>query len=81
MNHEHESVGGTPSIDIPFWIHRDDVAAINRTVPIDGQFEQRETIADDLEVIPTQDIRQVRRCFCGIMTNIVSFYRGLFVCR
>ena len=24
MNHEHESVGGTPSIDIPFWIHRDD---------------------------------------------------------
>ena len=22
MNHEHESVGGTPSIDIPFWIHR-----------------------------------------------------------
>ena len=32
--------------------------AINRTVPIDGQFEQRETIADDLEVIPTQDIRQ-----------------------
>ena len=53
MNHEHESVGGTPSIDIPFWIHRDDVAAINRTVLIDGQFEQRETIADDLEVIPT----------------------------
>ena len=30
MNHEHESVGGTPSIDIPFWIHRDDVAAIER---------------------------------------------------
>lgn len=29
------------------------IAAINRTVPIDGQFEQRETIADDLEVIPT----------------------------
>ena len=28
--------------------------AINRTVPIDGQFEQRETIADDLEVIPTR---------------------------
>ena len=53
MNHEHESSGGIPSIDIPFWIHRDDVAAINRTVPIDGQFEQRETIADDLEVIPT----------------------------
>ena len=52
MNHEHESVGGTPSIDIPFWIHRDD-SRINRTVPIDGQFEQRETIADDLEVIPT----------------------------
>ena len=24
MNHEHESLGGTPSIDIPFWIHRDD---------------------------------------------------------
>ncbi len=53
MNHEHESLGGTPNIDIPFWIHRDDVAAINQTVPIDGQFEQRETIADDLEVIPT----------------------------
>ncbi|WP_324293420.1 MULTISPECIES: MBL fold metallo-hydrolase [Staphylococcus] len=53
MNHEHESVGGTPSIDIPFWIHCDDVAAINRTVPIDGQFEQRKPIADDLEVIST----------------------------
>lgn len=53
MNHEHESLGGTPSIDIPFWIHRDDVATINRTVPIDGQFEQREMLADDLEVIPT----------------------------
>ena len=55
------------------------IAAINRTVPIDGQFEQRETIADDLEVIPTQDIRQVRRCFCGIMTNIVSFTEAFCV--
>ena len=29
------------------------IATINRTVPIDGQFEQREMLADDLEVIPT----------------------------
>ncbi|WP_415426290.1 MBL fold metallo-hydrolase [Staphylococcus borealis] len=53
MNHEHESLGGHPRIDVPFWIHRDDVAAIRHTVAIDGQFEQRETIANDLEVIPT----------------------------
>lgn len=53
MNHEHESLGGQPEIDLPFWIHRDDADAISDTVKIDGQFNQREALASDLEVIPT----------------------------
>ena len=77
MNHEHESVGGTPSIDIPFWIHRDEQQSIERYRLMDSL--NNETIADDLEVIPTPG-HTSRRCFCGIMTNIVSFYRGL-LCR
>ena len=84
MNHEHESVGGTPSIDIPFWIHRDDVAddvaAINRTVPIDGQFEQRETIADDLEVIPTPGHTSGMTMFLWDNDEHRFLFTGAFLC-
>ena len=53
MNHDHESLGGKPTIDLPFWIHQDDAQAISNTVKVDGYFKEREMLADDLEVIPT----------------------------
>lgn len=53
MNHDHESLGGKPAIDLPFLIHQDDAKAISNTVKVDGYFKQREMLADDLEVIPT----------------------------
>ena len=55
------------------------IARINRTVPIDGQFEQRETIADDLEVIPTPGHTSGTTMFLWIMTNIVSFTEAFCV--
>lgn len=53
VNHAHESMYGNPSFDVPIWLHRDDEAEVGRALEIDGLFDRRTTIDDDLEVIPT----------------------------
>jgi len=51
VNHWHEAMYAAPDLDVPIFVHEDDVAAT--ALPITGTFSKREKIADDLEVIPT----------------------------
>lgn len=53
MNHDHESLGGTPEFNAPFYIHEDDARALDNNIEISGYFSEREKINDDLLVIPT----------------------------
>ncbi|WP_229052425.1 MBL fold metallo-hydrolase [Aeromicrobium sp. Leaf350] len=53
MSHEHESMYGQPTLDVPVWIHRDDVDAVGSDLDIAGTFSMPERIGRDLEVIPT----------------------------
>jgi glyoxylase-like metal-dependent hydrolase (beta-lactamase superfamily II) len=53
LNHEHESMYGQPDFDVPAWIGRADRRAVGSGLRITGTFDGRESIDDDLEVIPT----------------------------
>ncbi|MGC9614927.1 MBL fold metallo-hydrolase [Staphylococcus pasteuri] len=52
MNHEHESLGGSIDIDVPYFINENDASALKPSIPVDGYLNQREMLYDDLEVIP-----------------------------
>jgi glyoxylase-like metal-dependent hydrolase (beta-lactamase superfamily II) len=53
VNHAHEAMYGQPDLDVPVWAHRDDAAEIGDSLRLTGRFDGRQTIDDDLEVIPT----------------------------
>ena len=53
LNHSHEAMYGRPDLDVPVWVHSRDRAEVARSLEVAGSFNQRETIDDDLEVIPT----------------------------
>jgi len=53
INHSHEAMYGQPELDVPIWVHERDRAEVARTLPVAGAFDQRQTIDDDLEIIPT----------------------------
>jgi hypothetical protein len=53
INHAHEAMYGTPELGMPIWAHRDDRAEIGNSLAVSGQFDSRQMIDDDLEVIPT----------------------------
>jgi len=51
INHWHEAMYDAPDLDVSIFVHEDDRAQTK--FPIAGTFSKRETVADDLEVIPT----------------------------
>ena len=51
INHWHEAMYAAPDLDVPIFVHEDDRAQTK--LPIAGTFSKRETVADNLEVIPT----------------------------
>lgn len=53
MNHDHESLGGRHQLDVPYYINEKDADALKRSISIDGYINERQMLAEDLEVIPT----------------------------
>ena len=53
INHAHESMYGQPELDVPIWVHANDRAEVASSLEVAGTFDGRESIDDDLEVIPT----------------------------
>jgi glyoxylase-like metal-dependent hydrolase (beta-lactamase superfamily II) len=53
INHAHEAMYGSPSLDVPVYVHEGDRAEVSRSLPVAGVFDQRQMIDHDLEVIPT----------------------------
>jgi glyoxylase-like metal-dependent hydrolase (beta-lactamase superfamily II) len=53
LSHEHESMYGQPTLDVPVWVHAADRDAAASSLSIAGTFDGRERIDGDLEVIPT----------------------------
>ncbi|MET3176577.1 MBL fold metallo-hydrolase [Arthrobacter sp. UYCu721] len=53
INHWHEGMSGTPSMNIPTFVHSRDQAQLESTMRVDGTFEDQQMIGDDLEVIPS----------------------------
>lgn len=53
MNHSHEAMYGTPSLDVPVYVHELDRAEVARDLPVADASARRDMIAQDLAVIPT----------------------------
>jgi glyoxylase-like metal-dependent hydrolase (beta-lactamase superfamily II) len=53
INHCHEAMYGPPRLDVPVFVHERDRAETANGLPVSGTFTRRQTIDDDLEVIPT----------------------------
>lgn len=53
INHWHEGMSGTPAMDIPTFVHARDRAQLESSMPVEGTFDRRDKIGDDLEVIPS----------------------------
>lgn len=53
INHYHEEMYGQPTLDVPVYVHQRDRAGIENSMRVAGVFTERETIGDDLEVIPS----------------------------
>ena len=53
INHAHEAMYGTPGVDVPVYVHRDDQAEVAASLDVAGVFDQRRMLAPDLEIIPT----------------------------
>jgi glyoxylase-like metal-dependent hydrolase (beta-lactamase superfamily II) len=52
INHAHEGMFGVPPIDAAVFVHERDRVDLGAAMPIAGTFSGRETIGEDLEVIP-----------------------------
>lgn len=53
INHWHEGMSGAPSMRIPTFVHSRDRAQLESSMRVDGTFQGREMIGDDLEVVPS----------------------------
>ncbi len=53
VNHYHEGMHGTPKLDVPVFVHERDRAQTARAMRVDGTFDVRQRLGDDLEVIPS----------------------------
>lgn len=75
MNHDHESLGGSKSIDVSYFINENDASALKPSIPVEGYLNQHEMLYDDLEVIPapghTTELEQ--HYIYGIMVNIAIY--------
>jgi glyoxylase-like metal-dependent hydrolase (beta-lactamase superfamily II) len=53
VNHWHEEMYGTPQLGAPTFVHERDRRRTEKALRIDGTFDRREKLGDDLEVIPS----------------------------
>lgn len=53
INHAHEGMYGAPTLDLPVYVHERDRREVAGSLAVAGVFTGRETIDDDLEVVPT----------------------------
>lgn len=53
VNHYHEGMYGQPNLDVPVYVHKRDRAGLARSMQVAGVFTGRETIGEDLEVVPS----------------------------
>lgn len=53
VNHWHEAMYGTPKLGAPTYVHERDRRQAEKSMRIDGTFDRREKLGEDLEVIPS----------------------------
>jgi glyoxylase-like metal-dependent hydrolase (beta-lactamase superfamily II) len=53
VNHWHEEMYGTPNLAAPTFVHARDRRQTEKSMRIDGTFNRRDRLGDDLEVIPS----------------------------
>lgn len=53
INHWHEGMHGAPTLDVPTFVHERDRRQTERSLRVDGVFDARQRIGEDLEVIPS----------------------------
>lgn len=53
VNHWHEQMYGTPKLGAPTYVHVRDRRQTEKSLRIDGTFDRRKKLGDDLEVIPS----------------------------
>ncbi len=53
INHWHEGMFGSPTLDMPTFVHGRDSAQLASSMRVDGTFDGQQLIGDDLEVIPS----------------------------
>ena len=52
VNHAHEGMYGPPGIEAPVSVHERDRDELAQSLPVDATFAERQSIDDDLEIIP-----------------------------
>jgi glyoxylase-like metal-dependent hydrolase (beta-lactamase superfamily II) len=53
LNHHHEAMFASASIDAPRFVHAAELAAVRQSYDVRGTFSKRHMLDDDFEVIPT----------------------------
>jgi hypothetical protein len=53
LNHRHEAGFAAHAVHAPVFVHADDRAAVEATLPVRAAFSRRHMLDDDFEVIPT----------------------------
>jgi hypothetical protein len=53
LNHRHEAMFDSPSVDAPLFVHEAEREAVAEVHRVRGSFSKRHALDDDLEVIPT----------------------------
>jgi hypothetical protein len=53
LNHGHEAGFASDAVHAPVFVHADDRAAVEATMPVRAAFSRRHMLDDDFEVIPT----------------------------